>query len=269
MNRSHAIFLIGLGLGLGIWTACAVPWRDDRVSSPVSGVLRRDGEAVSSGTIRLVVRSVDNAELGGLLEHDLGPDGRFDFDAVELRVAGHEYSHRYFLLLYWIRGDEAVTLWRADYGRESMGGPIPLVCSLERAPREGPPCRFVGDTRDQPWLLEAGARDYRKLCETCHGAGGKGGSSVVPGQTQPAPDLTRIATRHGGTVPAEEIAIWIDGRDEPTAHGTRQMPVWGDRLGDDFVSGGFTEARIRNRIDILVAYLESIQVESIPRPDAE
>jgi hypothetical protein len=75
----------------------------------------------------------------------------------------------------------------------------------------------------------------------------------------PPPDLTRIAARRGGAFPMEAIADRIDGREEPDAHGSRAMPVWGERLAESYVPGGFTEARIRNRIDVLVDYLESLQ----------
>jgi hypothetical protein len=37
------------------------------------------------------------------------------------------------------------------------------------------------------------------------------------------------------------------------------MPVWGVVLSDQYVPGGFTEARIRNRVDILVEYLHTLQ----------
>ena len=59
------------------------------------------------------------------------------------------------------------------------------------------------------------------------------------------------------------LACWIDGRDDvpdvAAAHGPRRMPVWGVRLADQTVSGGFAEAEIRNRIDLLVAYHETLQ----------
>jgi hypothetical protein len=220
--------------------------------------------------VRLQVRSRDNATLGRHVEQALPADGGFFLDPISLKVAGKEYGKTYFLLLYWIDDDAAVTLWRADYSRLQLGGPIELVCDLDRSEMEGPPCRFVGDANDQPWLLAAGARDYRELCAKCHGKDGRGNGPAAAKLSEPPPDLTTIAARRGGTFPFNEIAVWIDGRSAaaagtsaagagPGPHGTREMPVWGVQLSEQYVPGGFTEARIRNRIDILVEYLDTLQ----------
>jgi hypothetical protein len=250
------ILLVALG---GLALACSLPGRSYPVSSPVRGSVLRAGEPVSVGRVRLQVRSHDNATLGRHIEYPVGAEGGFRFDPVELKVAGQEYGKRYFLLLYWLDGDQASTLWRADYSRMQLGGEIELSCELDRSPMKGPPCRFVGDARDQPWLLAAGARDFESLCASCHGAGARGDGPQAPTLPPPPADLTRIASRRGGVFPVDEIAERIDGREEADAHGTRAMPVWGERLAESYVPGGFTEARIRNRIDVLVDYLETLQ----------
>jgi hypothetical protein len=48
----------------------------------------------------------------------------------------------------------------------------------------------------------------------------------------PPPDLTRIAQRRGGNFPDAEIAAQIDGRTVVPAHGSRDMPIWGQRWGN-------------------------------------
>ncbi len=244
--------------------ACSLPWREYPVSSAVSGRLVLDGGPVDRGRVRLQVRSVDNATLGAHVEHALPADGGFFFEPLKLRVAGKEYGKKYVLLLYWIDGDDAATLWRADYSRFELGGPIELSCKLDRADTQGPPCLFVGNANDQPWLLAAGRNDYRTLCRSCHGEDGRGGGPNAGSLSHPPPDLTRIAARRGGVFPYDEIATWIDGRSANEAalgvhFESRQMPVWGLRLSEQYVPGGFTEARIRNRIDILVEYLDTLQ----------
>jgi hypothetical protein len=197
------------------------------------------------------------------VENELRDDGGFSFEPISLHVSGREYAKTYFLLLYWIDADSAQTIWRADYSRLQLGGPIELACDLDRPEMQGPPCRFVGDANDQPWLLAAGAADYRELCARCHGSAGLGDGPEAAALSHPPPDLTKIAARRGGVFPHEAMAAWIDGRSaagaSPTAHGTREMPVWGVRLAEEYLPGGFTEARIRNRIDILVEYLETLQ----------
>lgn len=256
-GRSDFVNFLALATAL-VLAGCALPWRDYPVSPAISGRLVRADAPVAGGRVRLQVRSVDNATLGAHDERELPEHGGFFFDPVSLRVAGQEYGKSYVALLYWIPDDgPARTLWRADYSRRELGGPIELICDLERPELKGPPCRFVGDALDQPWLMEAGARDYRALCLSCHGSEGRGDGPASVTLAKPAPDLTRIAARRGGVFPYDEMAAWIDGRGG--SHGQREMPVWGVVLSDQYVPGGFTEARIRNRVDILVEYLHTLQ----------
>jgi hypothetical protein len=76
------------------------------------------------------------------------------------------------------------------------------------------------------------------------------------------PDLTRIAERHQGEFPTENVRRTIDGRWDRREHGARDMPVWGWQLYDS-QSQNDAEARaqVNSMIDRLVAYVRSIQVE--------
>jgi mono/diheme cytochrome c family protein len=260
LRGGSTLALVWLALvWLALGAACALPWRDYPVSPAVYGTIDRGAEAVTTGRVRLQVRSRDNAALGGHREVVPGDDGSFAFDQLALAVAGQEYGKLYVLLLYWLEGDHAVTLWRADYSRRQLGGPIELACDLARPREEGTPCRFVGDAREQPWLLEAGARDYRRLCASCHGADARGGGPAAANLRGSPPDLTRIAARRGGVFPYDELAAWLDGRDV-AAHGSREMPIWGIRLADETLPGGISGDRVRTRIDVLVEYLETLQL---------
>ena len=80
--------------------------------------------------------------------------------------------------------------------------------------------------------------------------------------SKPALDLTKIAARNGGSFPRTRIARIIDGREEVSAHGEREMPVWGDWFeleATSQVGGNKDSAAIKKRIDDLVDFLESIQ----------
>ena len=57
----------------------------------------------------------------------------------------------------------------------------------------------------------------------------------------PPTDLTHITQRHGGRFPVAEIAAYIDGRTVVLAHGSREMPIWGERFGE-MVGGGSVNA---------------------------
>jgi mono/diheme cytochrome c family protein len=111
--------------------------------------------------------------------------------------------------------------------------------------------------------LQLGEEDFRIYCATCHGIDGKGQGPVAEFMVLPPRDLTQLAKRAGGKFPADLMARVIDGRAEVKAHGSRDMPVWGDYFAAEKpeASGVVKEAEAQARIDALVAYLASIQAK--------
>ena len=110
---------------------------------------------------------------------------------------------------------------------------------------------------------QAGSHDsgeylYRVFCASCHGLSGTGDGPVAPILRQPPSDLTAIASGAGGVFPRDQVITKIDGRTFVRAHGTRDMPVWGDRLK---ITVGPDEPVIRQRIDAIARHLESMQVK--------
>jgi mono/diheme cytochrome c family protein len=105
----------------------------------------------------------------------------------------------------------------------------------------------------------SGVRLYQTFCASCHGLTGLGDGPVEPLIQGGAPDLTRIAERHGGKFPADEIRDIIDGRDTLIAHGTAQMPVWGFEFNSGDSDADRARAQADRTIDRLVGYLETIQ----------
>jgi hypothetical protein len=79
--------------------------------------------------------------------------------------------------------------------------------------------------------------------------------------------LTRLAQDNNGAFPIARVYEVIDGRIERLVHGSRDMPVWGDRYLQEMSSresGGFTskemdEAVVRARILALVQYISTLQ----------
>jgi mono/diheme cytochrome c family protein len=109
-------------------------------------------------------------------------------------------------------------------------------------------------------LADMGSEYFVRWCASCHGEDARGtGPAAGALKVRPA-DLTRIAARRGGEFPAGEIARKIDGRFEIAAHGTREMPIWGQRFGETVPEPGVSESIVRGRILVLVEYLKSIQV---------
>jgi mono/diheme cytochrome c family protein len=120
-----------------------------------------------------------------------------------------------------------------------------------------------------PVLAELGAPIFQRHCASCHGEDGRGAGTVaVALRTRPA-DLTGIAARRGGEFPTPSIALFIDGRFEVPAHGSREMPVWGQRFGADVPDPGVGESIARGNIASLVEYLKSIQRPPLPRREPD
>jgi mono/diheme cytochrome c family protein len=115
-----------------------------------------------------------------------------------------------------------------------------------------------------PVLAELGAPVFQRYCTACHGPGARGDGPAAASLTTRPADLTAIAKRRGGAFPSGEIAQFIDGRFALPAHGSREMPVWGERFGADVPDSGVGESIARGNIASLVEYLRSIQQPPLP-----
>ncbi len=117
--------------------------------------------------------------------------------------------------------------------------------------------------RAQDYSSYTGAQLYKRFCSSCHGDYARGDGPVAKSFKVEVPDLTRIAHRHGGTFPAEQIRKIIDGRTTLPPHGSRQMPVWGFDFYLETQNAGYPDPQ--RRTDDLIArlteYLRTIQIE--------
>jgi mono/diheme cytochrome c family protein len=112
---------------------------------------------------------------------------------------------------------------------------------------------------DRPQRLTAGRAEYESYCMACHGIHADGTGPVAPYMSPRPADLRGIAARRGGVFPHAAIEAFIDGRDPIAAHGSRDMPIWGNAFREETELDPLTETRVRGRILLLVSYLESIQ----------
>jgi cytochrome c553 len=111
------------------------------------------------------------------------------------------------------------------------------------------------------------ATEFRNSCAVCHGVDGQGNGPMAVLLKVKPPDLTRLAARNGGKFPVEYVMKIIDGRTVVGPHGTRDMPIWGDRYMRDFPKSVTQEPNrsktaeplVRARILELTYYLRSIQ----------
>jgi mono/diheme cytochrome c family protein len=109
-------------------------------------------------------------------------------------------------------------------------------------------------------MAELGQPYFVAYCASCHGSAGRGDGPAAESLKLPPADLTRIAARRGGRFPSGEIAQFIDGRFELAAHGSRQMPIWGDVFTRGVPESDVAESISRGKVLVLVEYLKSIQV---------
>lgn len=111
-----------------------------------------------------------------------------------------------------------------------------------------------------------GEKEFMTSCAACHGASAQGNGPVASVLSQAPPDLTMISQRNNGNFPITKIYQIIDGEAAMGPHGSKEMPVWGDRYRAEAIGQlagvphDVTPASIVNgRILSLVYYLQSIQ----------
>ena len=78
--------------------------------------------------------------------------------------------------------------------------------------------------------LDMGKSEFQSSCASCHGADGKGKGPVGALLKVPPPDLTMLARNNNGIFPTNAVYESISGLKTIPAHGTREMPIWGERF---------------------------------------
>jgi mono/diheme cytochrome c family protein len=101
----------------------------------------------------------------------------------------------------------------------------------------------------------SGADMFHSYCAACHGPEGKGNGPAASALTKTPADLTLLSKKNGGKFPALAVQNTIKGDASPAAHGTRDMPMWGDVFRSVSAGSGVVEIRVRNLRD----YIESLQ----------
>lgn len=121
----------------------------------------------------------------------------------------------------------------------------------------------VAGAADKPGL---GQREYVANCAVCHGITGKGDGPYMGLLDARVANLTDLSKRNGGVFPFARVYEVIDGTQVPKAHGTREMPIWGDtykvRAAEYFVDVPYDPAIfVRARILALTEYLYTLQAK--------
>lgn len=115
-------------------------------------------------------------------------------------------------------------------------------------------------------MVDVGKREYINSCAVCHGADGQTRTQATEFLKVVPADLTTLSKRNGGVFPMARVFESIDGRSDFKAHGSRDMPIWGQRYTveaapdyDDYSHNA--EVFVRSRILSLIDYIYRLQAK--------
>src|SRR5437588_80150 len=69
---------------------------------------------------------------------------------------------------------------------------------------------------------------FQEYCAACHGQEGKGNGPAATALKKAPADLTQLSSHNNGKYPDVRVSRFIEGMDTVNAHGSRDMPIWGD-----------------------------------------
>jgi mono/diheme cytochrome c family protein len=107
--------------------------------------------------------------------------------------------------------------------------------------------------QEKPSVVQ-GKELFRQYCVRCHGADGTGDGPDAPTLKKRPADLTLIRKTHNGEFPRFAVMKFITGDTAVAAHGTREMPIWGEVFRKKEGSSGEWA-----KVLALTDYIESIQ----------
>ena len=105
---------------------------------------------------------------------------------------------------------------------------------------------------------------FQLYCAICHGEDGKGDGPAASALNMPPADLTTLAQRNGGTFPARRVRAILDSLLDVAGHTSVALPPWAQlfaREFETFAEGPILDALVARRVDHILDYLESIQVD--------
>jgi len=104
----------------------------------------------------------------------------------------------------------------------------------------------------------SGKEMFQAYCASCHGASGKGDGPAAGALKSQPTDLTALSRNNGGKFPADRVLSILRGQATISAHGNREMPVWGQMF---WHMSQEHESEVQQRITNLSRYIESLQAK--------
>lgn len=142
-------------------------------------------------------------------------------------------------------------------GRAFIVGTISFgAATFAQAQQNSPPAQ----------LVDIGKQEYASHCAVCHGVSGKGDgifADLLKAGTV-VPNLTELSKKNERIFPYMLVYQTIDGTQDVKVHGTKEMPIWGNRYRSEAGQGfydPYSEAYAHARILALTEYIYRIQVK--------
>jgi len=110
----------------------------------------------------------------------------------------------------------------------------------------------------KPTSATSGPEMYTAYCAVCHGVDGKGSGPAAGRLKVPPSNLTTLARKNGDKYPSDHVMNAIQGDLRLPAHGSKEMPVWGDLFWG--MSQGHS-SEVQLRVGNLNKYIESLQAK--------
>jgi mono/diheme cytochrome c family protein len=140
--------------------------------------------------------------------------------------------------------------------RRSLWTALAVIIAMAMMARAQEPKKEIKHVPLKPTSAASGQEMYKSYCAVCHGTDAKGNGPAADALKVPPPDLTALAGKNGGKYPTFKVSAIIRGEEVLAAHGSRDMPIWGNLFWS--VSGG-QKAEVQQRVANLNTYIESLQ----------
>jgi len=104
----------------------------------------------------------------------------------------------------------------------------------------------------------SGQQMFATYCAACHGASGTGNGPAAAAMKVPPVDLTMLSQKNGGKFPTNHVSSVLQFGAANPAHGSADMPVWGD-LMLSLTTSANPDVQVHQRISNLTEYLKTLQ----------
>jgi mono/diheme cytochrome c family protein len=145
-----------------------------------------------------------------------------------------------------------------DRGNVRLENLVKYLESIQSVSATSTPDKHVDKAPIANSTSPSGAVLYKRHCAACHGNDLKGNGPAPPPFKEWTPDLTTLATRHGGKFPDTFFTNVLRSGVKLPAHGPAEMPIWGTTFTE---SEHLNENQITLRIAELASYVKSLQAK--------